>query len=128
MNAFEWIFGKNEKEELTRIHNSLLANVQEAVDIYHVQLDRLCGSKAKNECGDCYHGDIPEDEEWLYDRCPNYQDRCSLRSRLNSLCEKLRKESLEEMKKVFYECRCFIWRPLFRKIRLELDEEEKEKL
>ena len=127
MSMIEWIFGKDDIKEYERIRSIYLTKVQEAVDIYHRQLDNMCGCKAKHECGDCYYRDIPEGEEWLYDKCPNYKDRCDLRNRLNLLCDELKNESSKEMSKAFYECRCFIWRPWFKKVRLELNKEKLEK-
>ena len=122
MNIFEWIFGKNDNREYERIRVQFLSRTQEAVDIYHGQLDSICGNNAKKECGPCYFGEISKDEEFLYNKCINYQERCKLRSQLMLKCKQIEDEAAKELKTAFVECRCCLLRPWYRRHQFQLED------
>lgn len=112
MKLFEWIFGKDDKVARHEAGHRCLQRVQDAVDQFHRQLTSLCGEKAR-ECGECWN-EIPRDSEWLYCKCPNYDERCRLREKMNHLCDEAKKDFDDDLRKSFYECRFFLWRPFFR--------------
>lgn len=112
MTFIEWVFGRSHDEMMKQAHDKCLERTQLVVDAFHGRLLYICGNK-RAECSECWNDILPEDE-YLFNKCPNYKQRCIARNAMHESCKKIMKEYEDDMDKAFIQSFNFIIRPFAR--------------
>lgn len=112
MTFIEWVFGRSHDEMMKQARDKCLERTQLVVDAFHGRMLNICGNK-RDECSECWN-DIPPEDEYWFNKCPNYERRCIARNAMHDSCKEIMKEFESDMDKAFIQSFNFIIRPFAR--------------